>query len=161
MHAVHQPTGEDFTYAIGKITATSFGPDKFVLTVPPRKAFELGPVSLLSFTTDLNDRLYLLPGKYDCRLVYYSVEASNPVSVSVSFTPTSFLHLLKTAADGLQPYGRREWAYDWLKRAAPDLELKLALDNEAEDRKREKAASKHPSAPRLGEAPLSQVRHLS
>lgn len=138
MHAVHRPTGEDFTYAIGKITATSFGSDKFALTVPPRKAFELGPDSLLSFTTDLNDRLYLSPGKYDCRLVYYTVESSNPVGISIAFTAASFLHLLKTAADGRQSYGRREWAYDWLKRAAPDLELKLVLDDEAEDRKREK-----------------------
>lgn len=140
MHAVHRPTGEDFTYAIGKVTATHAGQDKFALTVPPRQAFELGPDSLLSFPTDLNDRLYLSPGRYDCRLVYYTVESSNPVSFTSAFTPGSFLLLLKTAADGRQSYGRREWAYDWLKRAQPDLELKLPMDDEAEDAKREKAA---------------------
>lgn len=140
LHAVHQPTGEDFTYAIGKVTATRSGPDKFALAVPPRQAIELGPDSLLSFATDLNDRLYLSPGRYECRLVYYTAESSNPVGLAIAFTSASFLHLLKTAADGRQSYGRREWAYEWLKRVQPDLELKLALDDEAEDAKREKAA---------------------
>jgi hypothetical protein len=140
MHAVNAKTGEDLNYSMGKIETTPFGHDKFAMTVPKKEKFEIGAKSFISFTTDLNERLYLTPGTYECYLVNYLVEKSNKVTLFVSLTPTSVFYLLKTAVDERSSYGKREWAYDWLRKIDPHFQLQLTVDDDTPLRKKEKIA---------------------
>jgi|WetSurMetagenome_2_1015567.scaffolds.fasta_scaffold94054_2 hypothetical protein len=140
MHAVDLKTAEDLNYSIGKPEVSRFGDDKFALAVPIKEKFEIQSKSLFSFVSDLNNRLYLAPGKYDCFLVNYLVEKSNKTTLTISFTPGSVSYLLKTSVDEREGYGKREWAYDWLKKINPQLELHLTTDGDSDDQRKTKIA---------------------
>jgi hypothetical protein len=131
VHAVNRKTGEDLNYLVGKIQVTNAG-GMSALTVPVPEEIVIAPKGMLSFSSDLNDRLYLSPGEYECRLTNYSVEESNRARISVHLTPAAYLHLLKTSIDVRQSYDRREWAQDWLKKMQPEIDLRLGLDTDAE-----------------------------
>ncbi|MEO6097279.1 MAG: hypothetical protein ABIW76_17070 [Fibrobacteria bacterium] len=133
MHAVTRETKEDLNYSMGKMTVTGSGEGEFAVNVPIKEETEIAPHSNLSFTSDLNDRLYLYPGHYDCFLTNYLVEKSNPVALTVSFTPASVGYLLKTSVDSRQSFGKREWACSWLKKVIPDLDFKLPSDADTGD----------------------------
>jgi len=139
VHAVNRKTGEDLNYQVGKIQVTSAG-ETFALAVPVPEETVISPKSMLSFSSDLNDRLYLSPGEYECRLTNYRVDESNRVRIAVHLTPAGYLYLLKTAIDARQSYGRREWAQDWLKKMQPDIELRLSQDTDAEAKKQADSA---------------------
>jgi hypothetical protein len=138
MHAINAKSSEDLNYSMGKVEVSGFGKDKFALTVPVKEKFELQPKSLYFFVSDLNDRLYLAPGKYDCFLVNYLVEKSNKATITVSFTTGSVSYLLKTAVDERMNYGKREWAFDWLKKINPQFELQLTIDNDSPEQRKKK-----------------------
>jgi hypothetical protein len=140
MHAVDLKTAEDLNYSIGKPEVSRFGDDKFALAVPIKEKFEIQPKSLFSFVSDLNSRLYLTPGRYDCFLVNYLVEKSNKTTLMISFSPGSVSYLLKTSVDEREGYGKREWAYDWLKKINPQFELHLTMDGDSNDQRKTKTA---------------------
>jgi hypothetical protein len=86
MHAVDAKTKSDFTYSFGKGRTTVSGPGEYTLWIPQKQEFEIGPNSQLSFTSDLDERLYLNPAKYECYLEYHH-DKSNKVVISVTLTP--------------------------------------------------------------------------
>jgi hypothetical protein len=139
VHAVNRKTGEDLNYQVGKIQATTAG-EMVALAVPVPEETVIAPKGMLSFSSDLNDRLYLSPGEYVCRLTNYRVEESNQVRIGVHLTPAGYLYLLKTAIDARQSYGRREWAQDWLKKMQPEIDLRLGMDTDAEAKKQADSA---------------------
>lgn len=134
VHAINRKTGEDLNYQMGKITATVAG-GMTALTVPVPEEVVIPPKGMLSFSTDVNDRLYLSPGEYLCHLTNFRVEKSNQARITVFLSPTGYLHLLKTAVDPRNSFGRREWAYDWLKRMHPEIQLRLSLDDDTAEKR--------------------------
>lgn len=140
MHVVNVNSLEDLNYSIGKVQVSKFGNDQFALAVPIKEKFELQPKSVFSFVSDINDRLYLTPGKYDCFLANYLVEKSNKETITISFTAGSVSYLLKTSADDRMSYGKREWACDWLKKIDPQFELQLPLEGDSDDQRKTKKA---------------------
>jgi hypothetical protein len=139
VHAIHGKTGEGLNFQMGRINAISAG-EIVALTVPVPEETVIAPKGVLSFFTDLNDRLYLSPGEYLCHLSHFRVEKSNQVRITVLLTPSGFIHLLKTAVDLRKSYGRREWAYDWLKKMQPDIQLRLSLDTDSAEKRQTDAA---------------------
>jgi hypothetical protein len=139
VHAVNRKTGEDLNYQVGKIQVTSAG-EAFALAVPVPEEIVIAPKGMLAFSSDLNDRLYLSPGEYVCRLTNYRVDESNQVRIAVHLTPAGYLYLLKTAIDARQSYGRREWAQDWLKKMQPEIDLRLGQDTDAEAKRQADSA---------------------
>lgn len=140
VHAVNVQTREDLNYSVAEIIINESADGRIAMTVPVKHKFEILPKSLYFFTTDLNKRLYLSPGNYQCFLVNYLIEKSNCVTITVSFTTNSVLYLLNIAVDERVSYGKREWAFEWLKKVNPDLKLHLTLDKDTEAQKREKIA---------------------
>jgi hypothetical protein len=138
MHAVNIATNEDLNYSIGKMEIRNFGKDQFAVAVPIKEPFEIAPRSMYFFKTDLNNELYLSPGTYECSLVNHMVEKSNKVVVSITFTTASVKILARTAVDERVIYARREWAYDWLKKIDPELQLHLTQDSDSDAQKKEK-----------------------
>jgi hypothetical protein len=137
MHAVDHKTTEDFNYSIGKIKVSGTPDGKFALAVPVKEDFVMEPKSMLSFNSDLNERLYLAPGKYLCYLTNYLVQRSNEISIEIIPTAVSFINLLKIAVDERQSYGKREWAHDWLKKILPEIDIRLSLDTDSVVKKQE------------------------
>jgi hypothetical protein len=135
VHAVNSKTGEDLNYQVGKIQVTSAG-EMFAMAVPVPEETVIPPKGMLSFSSDLNERLYLTPGEYRCRLTNYRVDESNQARIAVQLTPAGYLYLLKIAIDARQSYGRREWAQDWLKKMQPDIELRLSQDTDTDAKKK-------------------------
>jgi len=140
MHAVNIQSSEDLNYSIGKIQVKTFDNDKFALAVPIKEKFEIQPKSVFSFFSDLNERLFLIPGKYNCFLTNYLVEKSNVITLTISFTAGSVSYLLKTGLDERVSYGKREWAYDWLKKINPMFELRLTNEKDSEEQRNKKKA---------------------
>jgi hypothetical protein len=138
MHAVNISTKEDLNYSIGKMDVRNFGKDQFAVAVPIKEPFEIAPRSMYFFKTDLNNELYLSPGIYECSLVNYMVEKSNAVVICIIFTTASVKILARTAVDERAGYARREWAYDWLKKIDPELQLHLTNDSDSDAQKKDK-----------------------
>jgi len=131
-HQLDVRTKEDLSYAMGKLTTTTFGPEQYALVTPVPKQLELAPHTAHAFTTDANERLYQRPGKYEVFVTMERVGKSNSLPLTVTFTRASVAPLLPLARDTAAEYGRREWAADWLARLYPGFRIKLAAPDASE-----------------------------
>ena len=127
MHAVYQPTGEDLNYPMvpEEQIVLEPGTDEYVLSTPPVEKIEIPPGDALTFGTDLNQRLYLRPGEFDCVLTDDDAEC-NRVKIEILYTQETVEYLLAYARNPAEEYGRREWAMEWLQEIAPKFALKLS-----------------------------------
>lgn len=134
MHAVYQPTGEDLSYPMvpEDHIVLEPGTDEYVLSTPPVEKIEIPPGEALMFSTDLNQRVYLRRGKFDCVLTDNDVE-SNHVEIEIVSTRETVDYLLAYARDPNQEYGRREWAMEWLQKIDPNFELKLSDPSDSDE----------------------------
>ncbi|MCJ7604149.1 MAG: hypothetical protein MUO63_21950 [Desulfobulbaceae bacterium] len=144
MHVVGARNKEDLNYTMGTmgVTIIDKATDRYVLTQPAKEQIEIDPATSFQFTSDLNNRLYLRPGKFDCFLTDSDKE-SNHLTITILFDNTAVDYLYALALDPQQIYGRREWAMDWLRKLYPEFRLDLPLDEDpAEVRVRKEAANK-------------------
>lgn len=127
MHAVSSKTKEDLSYPMvpEDQIALEPGTDRFVLSTPPAQPIDIPAGKSVEFVTDLNERLYLRPGKFACTLRQDDI-ASNQVTVEIVYEQSSVPHLIGYAAAADASYGRREWAMEWLQTLSPDFTLKLS-----------------------------------
>jgi hypothetical protein len=139
MHAVDVKTNEDMNYTMGKIIVTHIdeASGQFALSEPPVEEMEIKPGSSFVFTSDLNERLFLRPGEFDCFLSDNDKE-SNHIKISVKLTRVSVENLFKLAQNKDTGYSRREWAMESLQILYPGFKLNLPLDNDPEDIKTQK-----------------------
>lgn len=142
MHSIDMKTNEDMNYTMGKVIVTDIdkASGQFALVEPPKEQIEIIPNSSFVFTSDLNERLYLRPGKFDCRLTDNGSE-SNHVEITIKFTKKSVDYFFRLVQDTEQIYGRREWAMEWLQVLYPDFKLNLPLEDDHDDIKRQKETS--------------------
>lgn len=139
MHALDSATIEDLNYTMGQIEVTVMdkAADQYSKSTPPKEMVTLEPGSAVSFSSDLNDRLYLYPGEFTCYLTEGPAE-SNRLKITVRFTRESVMTLVRIARDTEMGYGRREWAMDWLRRIYSRFELNLPYDEDTPEVKKEK-----------------------
>lgn len=139
MHLIDMKTNEDMNYTMGKVIVTDIdkASGQFVLVEPPKEQIEIIPNSSFVFTSDLNDRLYLQPGEFDCFLTDNDKE-SNHIKISVKLTKVSVDNLFKLAQKKETDYSRREWAMESLQVIYPGFKLKLPLENDPENIKTQK-----------------------
>jgi len=142
MRAVDMKTNEEMNYTMGKIIVTEIdrASGQFAISEPPVSKIEIKPGLPFVTTSDLNEKLYLHPGKFDCSLKDKS-EESNHVQVTIKFTKTSVDYLFGLAKDIDHTYGRREWAMEWLQKLYPDFKLNLPLEDDTSSIKTQKEAS--------------------
>lgn len=143
-HQLDGRTKEDLSYAMGKLTTTSFGPEQYALVTPTPKQLELAPHTAHDFTTDANERLYQRPGKYEVFVTMEQVGKSNSVPLTVTFTRASVAPLFALARDPAAEYGRREWAADWLVRLYPGFRIKLAAPDAPQAQRAQLEADNRP-----------------
>lgn len=133
MHVIDRKTREDFNYTMGKIEVTQFGEvsDEYAIIEPIPGDIEIEAQTEFTFVTDLNQRLYLGPGGYDCELREHAM-VSNKEAVSIWYTRDSIVLLFNLVSDSTLDYSRREWAADWLREVVPNFNIKLALDTDSD-----------------------------
>ena len=126
MHLVDKDSKEDMNYTMGEVKATVLdsGADQYALDVPVVPEIQISAASEFRFDTDLNNRLYLRPGKFDSYLTDPDGE-SNHVEILIEYTNTSVEYLIRYAMDHNQTYGRREWAMEWIQKIYPNFKLEL------------------------------------
>lgn len=139
MRALDSTSKEELNYTMGKIEVTVMdkSADQYAKSTPQKKMVTIEKDSSITFSSDLNDRLYLHPGDFVCLLKEGTLE-SNPVAISVRFTRESILPLTQIAKDVNMSFGRREWAADWLQKIYAKLKLNLPLDEDAPEIRKEK-----------------------
>jgi hypothetical protein len=151
MHLVYKPTGEDFSFTMGKITTTQIGSaDEYAIEVPPPKPTSMAPGGSLAIKPDANSRLFLRPGDYDV-FVTHKASESNHLPLKVELTRESVGLLFATARDPQMPYSRREWASDWLAKLDPGFRPSLALPDEPLTRRAQREAGNLPLYQRFAE----------
>ena len=133
MHFLDNMRNEDFKYTMGKIIVTIIDKKtgEYVESIPEIEQIEIAPKSSFLFITDLNDRLSLYPGEFDCFCTLGDIK-SNHIKVTVTFTNESVEYFLKLVLDKKESYGRREWAMEWLQQLKPDFKLKLPNEEDEE-----------------------------
>jgi hypothetical protein len=138
MHVIDKKTSEDMNYTMGKIEVTHLGgnTDEYVIVEPIPDYVEIEAGGELSFVTDVNNRLYLRPGKFECELRDGAI-ISNRRNFAVQYTVKSVDLLFNIVKDPTLGYSRREWATYWLEELAPDFRFKLTLDTESEEVKKQ------------------------
>lgn len=138
MHVIDKKTQEDLNYTMGTIEVTQLGDnvDEYVIVEPIPDFVEIEASGELSFITDLNDRLYLRPGKFECELRDSAV-ISNRKNLTVKYTAESVDLLFNIVKNAELDYSRREWAADWLKELVPNFRFKLTLDTDSEEMKKQ------------------------
>ena len=134
MHVVDTKTQEDMSYSMGKIEVTDIdsASGQYALVEPPNEEIQIEPKSSFTFTSDVNSRLYLRPGEFECVLIDHDDEESNRAQITIEFTKESVPDLLELARDENQDYGRREWAMDWLQELYPEFKLNLSLEDDSD-----------------------------
>ncbi|MEP0828842.1 MAG: hypothetical protein HRF51_10010 [bacterium] len=139
MHLLDSSNGEDLNYTLGKIEVTVMDKtaDQYAKSLPAKEMLTIEPNSSITFTTDLNERLYLRPGDFVCYLQEGEKE-SNRISISVKYKRESVVPLIQIARDSNMVYGRREWAGDWLRKLHPGFQLDLPYDEDTPDVRKEK-----------------------
>lgn len=132
MHLTDLGNDEDLNYTMGRMRVTIIdkASDRYVSAMPPPDTIILEPDSSVTFSSDLNDRLYLRPGNFLCFLTELERQ-SNQIKIEIKFTRESVLSLAKVAQNENQEYGRREWAMDWLAKLYPDFKLKLSAEEDS------------------------------
>ena len=142
MHVVDSKNKEDLNYTMGTMTVTLIdkATDQYVLAQPPKEQMEIAPATAFQFTSDLNNRLYLRPGKFDGFLTDGGKE-SNHVAITILFDNPAVDHLFALARDPQEGYGRREWAMDWLRQIYPEFKLALPLEDDPAGVRAQKEAS--------------------
>jgi hypothetical protein len=126
MHVVNKESQEDLNYTMGEVKATVLdsAADQYALDVPVVPEIKISAASEFRFDIDLNSRLYLRPGEFDCFLTDPDGE-SNHMEIVIEYTKTSVDYLIPYAMDQNQTYGRREWAMEWIQKIYPNFDLKL------------------------------------
>lgn len=139
LHLLDSLNGEDLNYTLGKIEVTVMDKtaDQYAKSLPPKETLTLEPNSAITFTTNLNERLYLRPGNFTCYLQEGEKE-SNRISISVKYKRESVVPLIQIARDSNMVYGRREWASDWLKKLYPRFQFELPYDEDSPDMRKKK-----------------------
>lgn len=139
MHLLDLSNDEDLNYTLGKIEVTVMDKtaDQYAKSLPPKDTLTLEPNSAITFTTDLNERLYLRAGDFTCYL-HEGEKESNRISISVKYKRESIVPLIQIARDANMVYGRREWASDWLRKLYPRFELDLPYDEDSPDVRKKK-----------------------
>jgi len=109
MHVVDSKTNEDMSYTMGTIDVTIIDrqTDQYALSEPIVERIDISPEDSFHFTSDLNERLYLSPGKFDCFLTDQDAE-SNHLFATILFDNASVDTLYAIAIDPHQRYSRRE-----------------------------------------------------
>jgi len=131
MHVVDRSTKEDHYYTMGKLEVTEFegGLGEYALVEPVPDSIDIAPKADFVFETDINKRLYLGPGVFDCEF-RDSDTRSNQATIAIWYTQDSVALLLGAVMDASLDYGRREWAADWLRELLPDFRVTLPPDGE-------------------------------
>ena len=134
MHAVDLANKEDYTYAMGEYSATDIDrkSGQYALVAPPREKITLKAGEEFRFATDLNERLFLRQGAFECFLKDED-QVSNQVRIDIRFCPESIELLLKHAKNDKAEYSRREWSMELIQEIYPRFVLKLPLPEEPGD----------------------------
>lgn len=142
MHVVDISNKEDLSYTTGKPVVTDIdrASGQYVLTNPPKEQIKIAARSSFKFISDLNEKLYLRPGGYDCYLTDHAIE-SNHLKISIKLTASSVEHLLEVVQNKEAGYSRREWAMEFLQKLRPSFKLTLPLENDPADVKTQKESN--------------------
>ena len=134
MHLVDTKCNEDFKFTMGILIVTVIDRKtrEYVDVMPEIEQIEIAPKSSFLFTSDLNDRLSLYAGEFDCFLTDGDNE-SNHIKLNIRYTIESVNNLLKLAQNKEATYGRREWAMEWLQELYPNFKLRLSLEEDSDD----------------------------
>lgn len=134
MHVIDADTQEDLSYTMGQISTTVFdeAEDQYALVIPEPESIEVAPTSEYRFHSDLNERLFLRAGKFDCFLTDSGNESEH-IEINISLKESELPYLMTYAMDTQQEYGRREWAMEWIQELYPEFILKLPLKDSPEN----------------------------
>ena len=126
IHAVDVNNKEDFNYSMGQITTTFFdeGEDQYAMEMPVPKPITIAPMSSYQFQSDLNKRLFLRPGTFDCFLTDGDSQSEHK-KITIIFKEPALSYLIASAMDEKQEYSRRKWAMEWIQEVNPAFVLKL------------------------------------
>ncbi|NOX76549.1 MAG: hypothetical protein GXP17_08060 [Gammaproteobacteria bacterium] len=130
IHVIDRNTKEDFYYTMGKLEVTQFGEasDEYALVEPVPDNIDIDAKGEYTFETDLNQRLFLGPGVFDCEFRDAAL-VSNKNTIAIWYTQDSVSLLLNLVMDSSLDYSRREWAADWLRELLPDFKVTLPPDS--------------------------------
>ncbi|RZB35487.1 MAG: hypothetical protein SRB2_03080 [Desulfobacteraceae bacterium Eth-SRB2] len=133
MHVVDSQNKEDLNYTMGmlKTTVIDMASGQFVDEMPKIKDIEIAPGASYSFSSDIHERVYLRPGKFDCFASENKTE-SDHVQIRIDFTKASVDYLASISMDQGKEYGRREWAMDWIGKIYPPYQLKIPVAGDSE-----------------------------
>lgn len=137
MHFVAANDQHDYYYSMQKTTVLTIdaSKDQYATIDPPKQEISLLPSGTFQFTTDVNDRLFVAAGKYDC-FVTSNADTSNHIPIQVAFNASSVDHLFTIVKDNSIEYSRRKWAMEALQIIQPSFKPGLFLDNVSESEKK-------------------------
>lgn len=152
VHLLDPMTKRDRTYTLGRQIVTTIDPSagRFAVVTPPPEVVTIAPGAAYRFTTDLNDRLFLKPGKYECFLTGPQ-GSSNRVPLELVMTQASVDRLFELVQDPAQDYSRREWAMDSLRSLLPDFHLELAPEGDSAAVRSQKEEANKPAYARFAQ----------
>jgi len=130
IHMVDEKNKEDFNYSMGQATTTIFNEDEdqYAVEIPIQKSITIAPMSSYQFQSDLNKRLFLRPGTFDCFLTDGDSQSEHK-KITIIFKEPALSYLIAFAMDEKQEYSRREWAMEWIQEVNPAFVLKLPNEN--------------------------------
>jgi hypothetical protein len=145
LHVVDRKTREDLSYAMGRTTQTVIdkASGQFAVVLPNKTPVTIEPGAALTFETDLNQRLFLRPGRYDCTVREQDV-TSNQLELQIEVTRQSIDELFALARNPTGDFSRREWAMDLLRRVYPPLRLHLTPNDAVPGMRAENEARNRP-----------------
>lgn len=145
MHFVAANDQHDYYYPMQKITVLTIdaASDQHVTIDPPKQEITILPSGKFQFITDVNDRLFLAAGKYDCFITSNS-DTSNHISIQVVFNASSVDHLFAIVKDSSIEYSRRQWAMKTLQMLQPSFKPDLFIDGTTESKKKSKESHNVP-----------------
>ena len=145
IHLVDSSDHHDYFYTMGKIEISMIDrkTDRYVALGAPKEVISIAPSSSFGFITNVNERLYLEPGNYNC-YVTESNNQSNQVEIKISFNELSVICFFKMVQNKNMGYGVRDWAMKGIQRIYPRFKLNLSTENDPEDNKAKKEAGNIP-----------------
>lgn len=135
MHLFDTIKKEEMNYTMGQVESTVFNKaeNQYAIVIPPKQEIEIGPKSSFAFTSNVNNRLFLYPGQFECFLTDHETKQSNSVEISIVYTKESVKYLFELSKDIHQSYGRREWAMEWLQKLYGNFKLYLSVDDDNQE----------------------------
>lgn len=130
VHLLDVINQEDLSYSMGVSETTIMGNEQWALSVPVPDNINIAPNAIYHFLTDVNERLYLRPGKFSIFVTDVDSK-SEPIEISITLNKTALSHLSFIAVSTDQNYSRREWAMTNVQEIYPRFILKLPDESDS------------------------------